>query len=337
MERCFGKEYSRPSGSFVHRKLPVSSLFKISMVFFVLTLNLQPATSSGLSKCPGAYCGRTMAGNSLQNLTACGKCPRGYRTDGRICQKCNSNLSFYDWLYLGFMVFLVPVVNCHLINYFEPKTGRVILLHLSAIMEGFVSIIMAILLMEPVGQLALVSCQVHSINDWYTLFFNPKPDFVHEIHCTQEAVYPLYTISFIYHAGCLLLLLTVRQFLFYFLKGIPGRGSTYATMYFLPIITVVHAMFSGLIYYSFPYLLLIASSIGTALYLAKTSKSWITLLKQVKPVLILSTYCFGNAYALISITLLENPVRDSVLLVLVVLPTLFYFVTHKLTDPDRFS
>ena len=337
MERWLGRQSFQMNRSLFKRKLVVTPLFKMYIIFVLFSLNKQPCLSARLTKCPGSYCGRTVIAGSIQNLTECGKCPRGYRTDGQLCQKCNSSLSLYDWLYMGFMVLLIPVINCHFVNYFEPKRAIVALLHLEVITEGLISIILAILVMEPVGTLSLRSCKVNSISDWYTIFYNPKPDYVHMIRCTQEAVYPLFTIVFIYHAGCLLLLLTMRQFLIHFLKGINGRRSTYASMYFLPIMSVVHGIFSGLIYYSYPYLLLVASSIGTALYLAKTVKSWKKIFRRVVPVIILLTYCFGNAYGMISITLLQNPVRDSLLLILVFLPTLFYFVTYKLTDPDKFS
>ena len=42
-----------------------------------------------------------------------------------------------------------------------------------------------------IGSLSLTSCKTKQIADWYTIFFNPKPDYVNTIHCTQEAVYPL--------------------------------------------------------------------------------------------------------------------------------------------------
>lgn len=41
------------------------------------------------------------------------------------------------------------------------------------------------------GSLSLTSCESKQIADWYTIFFNPKPDYVNTLHCTQEAVYPL--------------------------------------------------------------------------------------------------------------------------------------------------
>ena len=323
------------SGSLFQSKLIIPCLLKIYLVSFFFTMSQQQFVASELTKCPGIYCGRTVVVGSIHNYTDCGKCPRGYRTDGQLCQRCTSNLSLYDLLYLGFMVFLIPVVNCHFVNYFEPKRAIVALLHLEVIAEGVISIMVAILVMEPVGKLSLHSCRVDSIKDWYTIFYNPKPDFVNEIRCTQEAVYPLYTIIFIYHAGCLLLLLTMRQIILHFLKGMNGRKSTYATMYFLPIISVIHGILSGVIYYSYPYLLLVASSIGTALYLSKTVKSWRKMFTKVVPVVILLTYCLGNAYGMISLTQMQHPVRDSLLLLLVFLPTLFYFVTFRLTDPEK--
>ena len=61
----------------------------------------------------------------------------------------------------------------------------------SVALESIVSVIFTLLLFDPVGSLSLESCGVERISDWYTMFYNPAPDYVHSIHCTQEAVYPL--------------------------------------------------------------------------------------------------------------------------------------------------
>ncbi|XP_065067764.1 JNK1/MAPK8-associated membrane protein-like [Rhopilema esculentum] len=304
--------------------------------FMLLLIYIEPCASSKLVRCPGAYCGRTVDTNSPRNLTDCGKCPRGYRSDGFICHKCASSLTLYDWLYLGFMVLLIPVLNSDFISFFEPKRRSVGFLYLTTAMEAFFAAIIALLVVEPVGSLTLQSCKVESIRDWYTVFFNPKPDYVNEIRCTQEAVYPLYTIVFFYYAICLLLSVTLRQIVLWFLKDISGRKSTYASMYLLPIMLVTHAIFSGVVYYSFPYLILVASSVGNAVYLSKSDELWKEFFRNPESVATLATYTLANAYGIISITQFENPLRDSLLLILTGLPTFFYFVTYRLTDPVKF-
>jgi len=68
---------------------------------------------------------------------------------------------------------------------------RVLLLHISALLESVVSAICSLLVIRPRGFLTVTSCPVTQLSDWYTLFQNPSPDYVHVIYCTQEAVYPL--------------------------------------------------------------------------------------------------------------------------------------------------
>lgn len=313
-----------------------SALKKLYVFILVFVLSSGQLMSTKLSKCPGSYCGR-VAQTGSSNLSACGACPRGFRTDGYTCIKCNSSLLLYDWLYLGFMVFIIPIINCHFISCFEPKRRFIGFLRVTTIIESLVSIFISLLVIEPYGQLTLKSCNKESIKDWYTVFFNPKPDYVHVIRCTQEAVYPLFTIVLVYYACCLLMSVILRPLFTYFLKGSLGRSSLYASMYLLPIITVVHAAFSGLIYYAFPYLILVASSIGSAIYLSLKSDQLWSLWKNVDSVLVLVTYCLTNAYGIISVTLLHQPVRDGKLLLLIALPILFYFVTFRLTDPSKFS
>ena len=60
-----------------------------------------------------------------------------------------------------------------------------------AFMEILLSALLSILLMEPMWQLRLYSCEVKRFIDFYTLFYNPSPNYEERLHCTQEAVYPL--------------------------------------------------------------------------------------------------------------------------------------------------
>lgn len=68
---------------------------------------------------------------------------------------------------------------------------RVLLLHISALLESVISAVCSLLVIKPRGSLTVTSCPVTQLSDWYTLFQNPSPDYVNVIYCTQEAVYPL--------------------------------------------------------------------------------------------------------------------------------------------------
>lgn len=41
------------------------------------------------------------------------------------------------------------------------------------------------------GVFEIRSCKALHLSDWYTLLFNPTPNYEETLHCTQEAVYPL--------------------------------------------------------------------------------------------------------------------------------------------------
>ena len=41
------------------------------------------------------------------------------------------------------------------------------------------------------GNLVIKSCGAKEVSDFYPIFYNPVPDFVHEIDCVSEVVHPL--------------------------------------------------------------------------------------------------------------------------------------------------
>lgn len=70
-------------------------------------------------------------------------------------------------------------------------SSSALLQHVTALLECGVSALLTLLLTEPEGALSIRSCRVHTLSDWYTMLYNPSPDYVTTLHCTQEAVYPL--------------------------------------------------------------------------------------------------------------------------------------------------
>lgn len=70
-------------------------------------------------------------------------------------------------------------------------SSSALLQHITAMLECGVSVVVTLLVTEPVGLLSIRSCRVQMLSDWYTMLYNPSPDYVNTLHCTQEAVYPL--------------------------------------------------------------------------------------------------------------------------------------------------
>lgn len=62
---------------------------------------------------------------------------------------------------------------------------------MTALLECAVAAIVTLLVNDPVGELQIRSCRVEMLSDWYTMLYNPSPDYITTLHCTQEAVFPL--------------------------------------------------------------------------------------------------------------------------------------------------
>ncbi|CAB4035590.1 Hypothetical predicted protein, partial [Paramuricea clavata] len=76
---------------------------------FIFAVHIYTAASIEIAasdqQCLGRYCGKL-------NGTDCGRCPRGYRTDGHYCRECLNEPKLYDWLYLGFMALITTLMHC---------------------------------------------------------------------------------------------------------------------------------------------------------------------------------------------------------------------------------
>ncbi|XP_069579562.1 JNK1/MAPK8-associated membrane protein isoform X2 [Brachyistius frenatus] len=204
------------------------------------------------STCPGLYCGRTMINGSVDG--DCGVCPRGERTNlQKVCERCTETPDLYDWLYLGFMAMLPLVLHWFFIEWYSgKKSSSALLQHVTAMLECSLSSVATLLLTDPVGLLSIRSCRVQMLSDWYTMLYNPSPDYINTLHCTQEAVYPLYTMVLIYYAFCLVLMMLLRPLLVKKIACGLGKSdrfkSVYAALYFFPILTVLQAVGGGLLF-----------------------------------------------------------------------------------------
>ncbi|XP_005102547.1 JNK1/MAPK8-associated membrane protein isoform X2 [Aplysia californica] len=285
------------------------------------------------STCPGRYCGR------MSKEKECGACPRGYSPDSEsVCQRCESSPQFYDWLYLGFMGMVSLVLHWGFIDLLSPPKRTVLLLHLSAFIETVFAAWLTLFLSEPAGTMNIRSCSVHQFSDWYTMFFNPTPDYSNTIYCTQEMVYPLYTMVLIYYTLSLVFMMLLRPLFAYKLTGCQGSRSIYAALYFLPILIFIHSIFGGIIYYAYPYITVVVSVITSACHLAtEEDQRMKELLRHsftnIRSLTILLGHWVVHAYGIVAITQLGQPSFHAPLIALVPFPTLFYIVTVRFTDP----
>ncbi|CAG9862108.1 unnamed protein product [Phyllotreta striolata] len=293
--------------------------------------------------CPGMYCGRIRS-DGLE-LSDCGPCPRGYRRNDSsfICELCTDALSFYDWLYLGFIVATVVVLHWFFIDMVCMRrsfTKEILILHGAALLEVIVAAFISLLLTHPIGSLNVHSCRVRKVADWYTVFHNPIPNFEETIHCTQEAVYPLYTAVFVFYGLCLIFMVTFRPWLSKKFFPKQSKMAIYAALYFIPILFVSHVLFGGLLYYAFPHLVLVLSVVSCAAHFAvkidQRVKSLLvsTLLEPRNLVILLGHWCL-HAYGIISLTQLEDLSIHGPLILLVPIPAVFYILTSKFTDPNK--
>lgn len=88
-------------------------------------------------------------------------------------------------------VLLCAQVTSVLKNVIFAFSSSALLQHITAMLECSVSAVVTLLVTEPVGMLSIRSCRVQMLSDWYTMLYNPSPDYINTLHCTQEAVYPL--------------------------------------------------------------------------------------------------------------------------------------------------
>ncbi|CAG7836150.1 unnamed protein product [Allacma fusca] len=281
--------------------------------------------------CPGLYCGRRVLqeGNIWG---ACGSCPRGFRRNDQnyVCTPCQSDLLLYDWLYLGFMALLPVLLHLSSIETKLLRSGKHTLgLVVCSVVEVALAGVITLLSWEPASRMS----------DWYPIFYNPQPNFMETLHCSYEAVYPLYTIVLVFYAVADLLMLIMR-FLAHVILGVKVSKSIYAGLYFFPILALAHLTLGGLIYNYFPYVTIITSVISCSYNFSKRKNQDIRSLfldsvKDWRNLGIILCHWFLHGYGIISITELKNFYRDLWLLSLVPLPALLYIFTVNFSDPAK--
>nr|CAG4647318.1 EOG090X0BGA [Megafenestra aurita]SVE92591.1 EOG090X0BGA [Megafenestra aurita] len=301
-----------------------------------------------LTKCPGYYCGRHLIeyGNETK-WSACGSCPRGSRVNSSwACTDCNNSPSIYDWMYLLFMVLLGLLTQWYSIDIIAPSSHfsmKTFGMHLSALLETFLSATLTLLIHQPYGLLSLRSCAVEQLSDWYTVLHNPNPNYEEVLHCAQEAVYPLYSIVFVHYGLSVLMIFSIRPLVnkMFQSKGHSASRPIYAALYLFPILALIHGVMAGLIYYAFPSVIILLSLMSHAFHFAsRTDQSWRALLYDtvscVHNLVVVVGHWALHGFGLIALTLWLQPQQLAAILTLVPLPTVLYIALSRFTDPGKF-
>uniref|UniRef100_A0A6M2DWC6 Putative jnk1/mapk8-associated membrane protein n=1 Tax=Xenopsylla cheopis TaxID=163159 RepID=A0A6M2DWC6_XENCH len=217
---------------------------------------------------------------------------------------------------------------------------QVFILHLSCLFEVGIAAFITILWVEPIWSFRIKSCGVIQLADWYTLIHNPTPNYEKALHCTQEAVYPLHTMGFVFYGLCIISMLSIRPYLSKKYLPHTGKMAIYYALYFFPILGLLHAVAGGLIYYAFPYITIILSVVSNATHFSfKLDKSMKDLVRSsvadLRNAIIIMGHWIVLAYGIIALTVDKGMPHPFILLTLVPLPTVFYILTSRFTDPNK--
>ena len=233
------------------------------------------------------------------------------------------------------------LIQWYIIDYCTKRRNlpkEVLALHFSATVEVSLSSLIVIFLVSDSSSsswFAINSCRVTRVSDWYTVFYNPR-----SVSCTQEAVYPLFSMIMLLYGISLLFLLFIRPLIVSRISDKKSSKTIYLTLYAIPALTVVHIILCGVIYYLFPYVTIIASVISLACHFAcrldqRTSTLFLSSFKDVKNVVIILGHWLLHILGIIALTHLKQFWRDIFLLMCVPLPTFFYILTAKYSDPSK--
>ncbi|PRP79998.1 JNK1/MAPK8-associated membrane protein-like [Planoprotostelium fungivorum] len=263
------------------------------------------------SLCIGRYCGRHMDEDSGFVISpVCTMCPRGSKTDHYVCVPCTEPITNYGICYLVFIIIFSFALQTEVTVMYQVKHFELFLCIVSIAIELALSMIFAVLTVEPLGSLKIYSCVQGrgSLSDWYTLAFSP-----HNNYCANEAVYPLWTMVMVFYGFCAFTPLVVRSsiLLIFRVDGIDKPWRTlYFPLYLYPALTVLQAIFGGLIYYSFPYLSIISMftlQIVAISSLGRKAYKWPHLLEMVSSFIVMFfgilslLFFFNSPWSLLSV------------------------------------
>lgn len=312
--------------------------------------------SSHGDSCLG-FCARTPINASVGLFTPCQSCNWGSRSQNGFCEECTTPIGSYDIMYLVFHALIPILLHIRFVRKARKYCRTRIFEateHMCIIAENVLACLSTILVYPPYGSLRLFACNKATIKDWYPQSYAPLVAHQKLMRCAYEVVFPLYSMPY---AHCLFLMLYIIIFrgvlystLLY--KTYNGKPFYYALLS-LPIVIVVHGLMSGIIYYTFPYVLLIGSVVAITVQLALEGKRTIKellvrLAKSATRLLFLFMSMAILAFALIALLSihyfnfyvpplnvdLELISRRWYILLLVPLPPVVYILSMPFSHPS---
>ncbi|KAF8566326.1 hypothetical protein P879_04382 [Paragonimus westermani] len=347
-----------------------------------------PFLSSGPKQphCVGRFCGH-IENSSLCGACPWGSRAYYSETSASVCLPCFAPPDLHGWLYLGFITILpvliflcnIPTVTSgdesigdhratdaikngvHEVNItvtaaatntqlnLEPRCHFALLntsytwglmyfiLHLFAAL-------LAVLLFPPIGRLSLHSCVPQQLDDFYSpLLAGPG--------CASEAAFPYTSLPMAYYALCALGCIGLYGAILS--SAGPSVRSTWSrvirfSLYAYPILCMIVFLFGGLLYFTYPYVLLIVAVLHSVCcfpvlfdYCASCSDE--SVLPICNPIQLMSAIVFGPKSSCVWVvclnalcygySLLAQSQSLWWVLTLMFLPFLFYVATLPFTHP----
>ncbi|CAP29295.1 Protein CBR-JAMP-1 [Caenorhabditis briggsae] len=296
------------------------------------------------------FCGRSFISTnyseeatSTSSLSQCGACSFGYRSNATsICVPCETPLQAYDWMYLLFIALLPLLLHMQFIRvarkycrtrYYEVSE------YLCVILENVIACVISVLIYPPRFSFFLNGCEKTGLKEWYPACYNPKIGYTKTMRCTYEVVFPLYSITFVHHMILMGAIFTLRSILYCaMLYKAYNAKPYYLAIVSVPLLVMIHSVLSGLIFYSFPYILLIGSLWAMCFHLALEGKRplkemIVRLATSPTHWVFLTITMLMLSFGVVAlITPLDIQYRWS-LLCLVPVPLVFYLITIPFSNP----
>ncbi|KJH44999.1 putative adipose-regulatory protein [Dictyocaulus viviparus] len=205
--------------------------------------------------------------------------------------------------------------------------------HLCCGLECLIASIAAVLVFPPRFSFIVWGCARSNIKEWYPEFYNPIINHVKPMRCSYEIVFPLYSFPFIYLIFLLCAVLLFRSILYIFvLKRSKEAKAFYYALISIPKIAIVHAILAGVLYQSFPYIIMFCSLCANAVHLAIEGKVSVKDIAKIvstspKHMTMLTVNMMLLAFSLLAISAQKDSSINLFSLLLVPVPPIFYMTT----------
>jgi len=287
--------------------------------------------------CAGPYCGRIYdVGNGTVSDDECVGCPAGFKTDGWVCLQCaDTDDRAYAWFYISFVLALTLVGHVAAVIIADPEFefGTMMVASIvCTVVEIVLAAVVTVLVLHPGGEFRIAFCSVDRLADFYTALHNP-PD----AYCATEAAYPLYSAPLLFYGVSAILVLLVRLPVTALVHDEDHEIAflpIYIALYYFPVAALVWLIFGGLIYYSFPVIILLGCVMVDPVVfnsLEEAMEDWPLHVGGFVARYLLMTYA---VFAILSRAATWYGAYLAIGFLAPLVPTALYFVTLKFTKPE---